>query len=392
MHTEEFTQPRLIVDLDAIKKNYAELQRVAPNKEICPVVKSNAYGLGAVEVVRALMECGCRNFYVSTPKEGQELREHFADIQINVLNGPSHGNVHVFDTYRLTPVINNLDQFHAWEKACNMGVQTGCILNLETGFNRLGIKQSDWQYLTPKRLKRARVSLIMSHLSCAGEGNVTDPNVVQQNARQFAAYRKALRFFSGIPSSLALDAHMVNFGKLPISQIRSGAALYGINVFPNDLNLAPAFSIEAPLLQVEGIVKDDAVGYGATYHAGKDTRIAVLGIGYGNGVPRSLSNKGKVFFSDGSRLYLAPIVGRISMGLLNCDVSQVPDHVLARGKAALLTQDYTINEMCIDADCLDSEIMCHFSSMELAYNGGKQRQLERQQCPRLIKKNDQRSR
>ncbi len=362
--------PHITVDLNAIQRNYEELQRITSKQEICPVVKSNAYGIGSIEVTRALIECGCRNFYVSTASEGVTLRKHFPNIQINVLNGPSVSDVKVFRTFLLTPVINSIKQLEIWETEKQKNLS--CILNLETGFNRLGIKESDWSLITPERLAQNKVSMIMTHLSCAGE-DLSDPANRKQNKRQFDAYYRALNHFKGIPGSLSLDAYMVNDNHLPITQIRSGAALLGINVFPKKLNLSPVLTIEAPVLQVETISKGDAVGYGATFRAMKSTKVAVLGIGYGHGIPRSLSNKGKVWFQDGDHFYKAPIIGRISMGLLNCDVTNVPPSALKRNKASLINDYYTINDLYTDSGRLDTEILCCLNSMDVSYIGNERR-------------------
>ncbi len=380
---DELIQPRMIVDLDAIRDNYAELKRVAPGKKICPVVKSNAYGLGAIEVTRTLIDEGCDTFYVSTALEGVELREEFKDIQINILNGPSERSMQMFRIFHLTPVINNLEQLDIWEREKPFDSQVGCILNLETGFNRLGIKKEEWGKITPERLKKNKVSLIMSHLSCAGE-DLSDTVVHEQNQKQFLVWSQALKFFKGIPGSLALDAHMVNTSNLPIDQIRSGAALCGVNVFPKLLNLKPVMQIEAPVLQIETIQPGQAVGYGATFHAEKETTVAILGIGYGYGFPRNLGNKGKVFFTAGDKVYSAPLIGRVSMGLVNCDVTNVPKEALASKKASLfdnrpIANNYTINQLCIDAERLDTEIMCCQNSMEVVYTSQERRQREFEQ-------------
>lgn len=196
-----------------------------------------------------------------------------------------------------------------------------------------------------------------------------------------------LERFKGIPGSLALDAMMVNDSGAKISQIRSGAALCGINVWPGKLNLEPVMMIEAPVLQTEQIKKGDTVGYGATFTAEKDTKIAVLGIGYSNGIPRSLSNKGKVFFSDGDNMYEAPIVGRISMGLLNCDVTNVPEKALQTKKASIINKKYTINDLCVDADRLDSEIMCSFSAMDIKYVSNAREEKQKTSQIGLLRKN-----
>lgn len=92
-------------------------------------------------MVKALRECGCKNFYVSTAKEGADVRKKFPDIQINVLNGPSEQTMPLFRAARLTPVLNNPEQLEIWEKEKSKNSDTGCIINIETGFNRLGFKE-----------------------------------------------------------------------------------------------------------------------------------------------------------------------------------------------------------------------------------------------------------
>ena len=121
-------RPQITVHLNAVRENYARIRRYAPNAEICPVVKSDAYGLGVVEVTRALLDCGCRNFYVSTVSEGIELRDKFSDIQVNVFNGLQEETEEVFSEYRLTPVVNSVEQMKRWE-CMAADVQTDCVLN-----------------------------------------------------------------------------------------------------------------------------------------------------------------------------------------------------------------------------------------------------------------------
>ena len=363
-------RPQITVHLNALRENYSRVQKYAPNAEICPVVKSQAYGLRPVEIVRSLIACGCRNFYVSTVSEGIELRDKFSDIQVNVFNGLQEGTEEVFSEYRLTPVVNSVEQMKRWE-CMAADAKTDCVLNVETGFNRLGIQEKDWSSCTSETwLKRNRVSLFMTHFACVAEGTVDDPErrriIEEQNRRQYAAYGRALQRFC-LPGSVALDAFVQNTEKLPIAQIRTGAALYGINVFPEKLSLQPIITLEAPVLQTENIRKGERVGYGATWEAQRDTVVAVLGIGYAHGLPRSLSNRGTVWFQKGTRRYPAPIVGRLSMGLTTCDVTDIPSEVVWTGSAMILDEHYTINELCTDADRLDSEILCNFKQMDWRY-------------------------
>ena len=364
-------RPQITVHLNAVRENYARIRKYAPNAEICPVVKSNAYGLGAVEIVRALIACGCRNFYVSTALEGIELRDKFSDIQINVLNGLQEETESVFSEYRLTPVINTIDQMRRW-KCMAADAKTDCVLNVETGFNRLGFPEKDWALCTSERLKNARVSVIMTHFSCVSEslsGDVERNRVIEeQNRRQYAAYGRALQRFQ-LPGSVALDAYVQNSTNLPIAQIRTGAALYGVCVFPEKLDLCPTITLKASVLQVTTVCAGERIGYGATWEAEKDTVTAVINIGHGHGLPRSLGNCGTVWFYDRSERYAAPVIGRVAMGLTVCDVTNVPTQVLDNGEAIILDERYTINDLCIDADRSDCEILCNFKEMDWRYVG-----------------------
>lgn len=334
-------RPCLTVDLKAVRQNF-ETVRGITGARVCPVVKSNAYGLGAVEITRALRDAGA--VYVSTAQEGVELRGAFPDLRINVLNGVDKENAKLFAEKRLTPVVSSLEQAKLWDGAC--------ILNVETGFNRLGVR--DYAALKGDN----RISSVMTHLSCAAE-DLSNPAVQAQNAKQFAAFEAALSVLKPVTASLGLDAYLIKPAALKIGEVRTGAALFGINVFPDKLDLKPVLTLTAPVLQVETVEKGDSVGYGATWTAQRKTKIAVVAIGYANGIPRTSGCT--VFFKSGNSRFAAPVVGRISMGLLTCDATDVPDSALTQ--AVLLDEVYTINDLFRDSGRLDTEIICSFSDM-----------------------------
>ena len=338
-------RPCLTVDLNAVRQNF-ETVRGITGARVCPVVKSNAYGLGAIEITRALQDSGA--VYVSTVQEGAELRGAFPDLQINVLNGVDKESVKLFAEKRLTPVISSLKQAEVWGG--------GYILNVETGFNRLGVRD----YAALKNDKR--ILSVMTHLSCAAE-DLSNSAVQTQNAKQFAAFETVLATLRPAAASLGLDAYLIKPATLKIGEVRTGAALFGINVFPDKTDLKPVLTLTAPVVQVETVEKGDSVGYGATWTAPRKTKIAVVAIGYANGIPRT--SGGTVFFKAKAQRFAAPVVGRISMGLLTCDATAVPDAALTR--AVLLDDLYTINDLSCDSGRLDTEIMCSFSGMEREY-------------------------
>lgn len=372
------TQPRITIDLNAIRNNYLALKQQAPDVEVCPMMKGYGYGLGLVEVVRPLVESGCKAVYVSFINEGILLRKAFPKLQINVVNGIFEGTEGLFLEHRLTPVLNSLQQLERWEGIVS-SASVDAIIQVETGMHRLGITEDEWAQLTPERLKRNRVTLMMTHFACAQEETErsTDAQrmrvVRDQNRRQFEVYRRALEHFR-LPGSVSLDVYTIRPKEDPIAQVRSGSAiLFGMVDFLNEypflktLHLSPTMTLQAPIVQIETLHVGDRVSYGGTYEAKKESRIAVVAVGYSHGLPKTLSNCGNMWFSDGNARYAAPIVGKICMDLTVCDVTNIPQAALEQGWASPLNEHYTINQMLTDAGRSRSEISLGFARMEWVY-------------------------
>ena len=341
------------------------------------MMKGYGYGLGLIEVVRPLVENGCKAVYVSFINEGILLRKAFPKLQINVVNGIFEGTEQLFLEHRLTPVLNSLQQLERWEGIVS-SASTDAVIQVETGMHRLGILEDEWDQLTPERLKRARVTLMMTHFACAQEAEQCAepermPIVRDQNKRQFEAYHRALEHFR-LPGSVVIDAYMIRPNNEPMAQMRTGCAiLFGIVGFSNKhpflkgLHLSNAITIQAPIVQIETLHIGDRVGYGGTYEAKKETKIAIVAMGFSHGLPKTLSNRGNMWFSDGAKWHAAPIVGKVSMDLTVCDVTNVPQAALEQGWASPLNEHYTINQMLMDSGRSRSEISCSFARMEWVY-------------------------
>ncbi|MBR1843597.1 MAG: hypothetical protein IJ793_01845, partial [Opitutales bacterium] len=160
----------------------------------------------------------------------------------------------------------------------------------------------------------------------------------------------------------------------PIAQVRSGSAiLFGMVNFLNEypflknLHLLPTITIQAPIVQIETLHIGDRVSYGGSYEAKRERKVAVVAMGYSHGLPKTLSNCGSMWFSDGSTWYAAPIVGKICMDLTVCDVTNVPQAALEQGWASPINEHYTINDMLTDANRSRSEISLGFARMEWVY-------------------------
>ena len=139
--------------------------------------------------------------------------------------------------------------------------------------------------------------------------------------------------------------------------VRLGAAMYGINTAPYRSNqMKPVITVKAPILQIADLAKGEFVGYSASYRAASSRKIAIISIGYGDGIPRSLSNVGKVFFKNNNKTYESRILGRISMDNIICDVTDIPN--LKIGELGLFVFDeYTLDDIARDAGTISYEIV-----------------------------------
>lgn len=281
---------RLTVDLDALAQNYQQLNRLASDGAGA-VVKANGYGLGAVPVAQRLLAEGCRRFFVATEQEGAQLRPELPqNAQIFVFSGEA-------EAPGLIPVANQPDQLRDGPFA----------LHVDTGMQRLGFRPEELPAHPPPHLK-----LLISHLACA------DTPEHPLNARQQQRFDVVRARFPSVPASLANSAGILN----GVSGVgRPGIGLYGGNPWaqrPNPMRCVA--TLEGQVLQVRAVRAGEAVGYGGAGSLARDGVVAIVGIGYADGVPRLLSGQGAIAFR-GQRL---PFVGRVSMDLTHVDATGTP--------------------------------------------------------------------
>ena len=308
--TEGF-EATLEVDLAAIVSNWRDLgtRHGAP---VAGVVKADAYGLGAAPVARALAEAGCRHFFVAQLAEGMALRQALgAGPMIAVLGGFPPG---ADADAALTPVLNGPTDIAAWQAAG--APAAGTILHLDTGMERLGLSPAERAALPPGALDGLGLRYVMTHLACAD-----DPEH-ELNRLQPARFAEAAAAFPGIPRSLANSAGIFHGAAMASDLGRPGCALYGINPTPGHPNpMRQVLRLTVPVLQVRQVPAGTPVGYGATWVAKRDSRIATIAAGYADGYLRALSSRGIGIVAGRP----VPLVGRVSMDLITLDVTDVPD-------------------------------------------------------------------
>ncbi len=304
---------RLTIDLDAVRKNYLFLQnKVRKGCEVSAVVKANAYGLGVEAVSQTLHESGCKTFFVATLNEAIELRSFLGrEPAIAMLNGYQIKNASLYRENDITPVLNDLSEIQNLKNTQN---DLPAMIHIDTAMNRLGMNADD---ITPEIISNLNIKTIMSHFM-SSEDNQTDLNAVQASR-----FEKLASQFPNIPKSLCNSSGIFLDASYHYQLVRPGMALYGLNPTPYAENpMQPVISLDAEILQIHTVKKGETAGYNATYCFEQDSTLAIVDIGYADGIFRSLSNAGSLYWNG----IKCPIRGRVSMDLTIVDLCDVPEN------------------------------------------------------------------
>lgn len=309
------------VDHAAIRHNLSVVRRLAPDASVIGIVKANAYGHGDVAVARTLVAAGVERLGVATVDEAAVLRDGGIEVPIVVLWAIGPQEVPVVAALGLEPIVfdrRTIGLLGAGAGSTPIGVH----LKIDTGLGRQGATPDEALALASAiaATPGLRLAGTMTHLAVVGEDEAATDVQLIRLARTLDALRSA-----GIdPGTVHVSASGgILAGHVgPADAIRPGLVLYGLLpawAADRDPGLRPALSIRARALNLFDLTAGEALGYGHRFRTPRDTRIATLGIGYGDGWPRVHANNGWVLVR-GQR---APIVGAISMDGLTVDVGGV---------------------------------------------------------------------
>jgi len=332
-------RPRAHIHLANIADNWRTLRAAQVSGVTGAVLKADAYGHGLPYVADALHDAGCDHFFLAHSHEAEITRATLGSHpNIYVLNGPSPDEEALYRENALIPVINSSFQFRTMADWLVDGVNMprGFALHFDTGMNRLGLPAKDARELAEASHAQAPI-LIMSHLACSEDADAL------MNAHQTEALSAISNEFPGVPISLCNSGGVWLGAEYHHTLTRPGIAIYGGGHPPEGLILKPGLTLEAPILQVRQIETGETVGYGGTWRAKEPTLIATLAIGYGDGFPRSASNRG--FASLGGKR--CAILGRVSMDLITIDVTQVADLARPGVYAQLIGPDAPLEEAAL---------------------------------------------
>ncbi|MEG3897023.1 MULTISPECIES: alanine racemase [unclassified Microcoleus] len=354
------------IDLAALTHNVKELKNLlSPHTELMAVVKADAYGHGAVAVSQTALQAGASWLGVATIPEGIELREAGIEAPILLL-GATHTaqQVKAIAQWHLQPTICTAKQALIFsEVLADLNQSLPVHAKLDTGMSRLG---TPWEEATEfvqlvKRLPNLKLASIYSHLATADS---PDPAVMIEQHQRFKRAIEQIKTSGINPPRLHLanSAAALADPDLHYDLVRVGLATYGLYPAPhlqNVVDLKPAMQVKARVTQVKTIEAGTGVSYGYQFIAGRQTQIAVVGIGYADGIPRNLSNKMQVLV----RGNFVQQVGAVTMDQLMLDVTDIPD--LEVGEVVtLLGKDgenkITADDWAATLGTISWEIVCGF--------------------------------
>lgn len=355
------------IDLGALRHNVQQLvQHVGPRTEFMAVVKADAYGHGAISVAQTVLEAGAKWLGVATVPEGVELRQAGIQAPILVMGAVNDAEeVSAIAQWQLQPTIVSPKQGLIFAEVLAQKRQSTLPvhLKLDTGMSRLGVPWPEAEAFVQfvQRLPNLRVASVYSHLATADDPN---PDVLRQQHQRFqTAIARIIPLFAALPPlHLANSAATLGFPDLHYDRVRVGLALYGLYPAPHlssTLSLQPVMQVRARITHLKAIQPGTGVSYGHQFVATRPMRLAVVSIGYADGVPRALSNQMSILI-NGQRVAQ---VGNITMDQLMVDVTNVPN--LREGDVVTLLgsesgETITAESWADRTNTISWEILCGF--------------------------------
>ena len=327
--------------------NYNYLNSLSDKNLTAATIKANAYGLGDIEAFKMLYNAGCKHFFLATFDEAIRIRKKYSYGFLYILNGINKDNIKkILREKNIIPIINSIDQLKLLnKKKLNNYKKFNFGIHIDTGINRLGINISDLQKITSTH----KIKIIMSHLSSADESN-NYYNKLQNNR-----FKKAVSSFKNIEILSFANSAGIKLGKEYLYNLtRPGIALYGgHNNTELRKKIKPVIKLKAEIIQIKKINKNQYVGYNQTFKTKKNTVIAIIAIGYGDGLPRSLSNNGYVYYKKKK----FKIIGRVSMDTCTIDITRYHKFLKIGKFVDIINYQYDVEKFAKKCSTISNEIL-----------------------------------
>ena len=296
---------RLTLDRAALQHNWRWLAERA-GAACGAAIKADGYGLGAREALAVLYEAGCRDFFVSTWSEAQDLEPVAQGASLAVLHGVGPDDAEAALGSAARPVLNSVEQVARWK---DIAPARPCDVMIDTGINRLGLRPEE-----VAALDGLTIDTLMSHLACGDEDHPL-------NAKQLERFGEVAAALPAKRYSLANSAGICLGRDYSFDLVRPGLALYGgVPRREGVGHIRQVAHVEAQIIQRRTVRAGESCGYGATFVAQADTQAAILNIGYADGYLRGFSSRGSAFAGE----FALPVLGRVSMDLIaiECDAAR----------------------------------------------------------------------
>ena len=357
--------PILTIDLMALSHNYSALQNKSGKAKLATVVKADAYGLGIENIVPVLMDAGCESFFVATACEADALRNLSPDNDIYIMNGLTCDGTFLADK-NLAPCLASGEEVAQWITLCNArNTNLPAAIHIDTGFNRLGICPDDWSFIADQiKASNFIPKLIMSHLACS------EHKEHPKNRAQVETFEAARQLFPDVTASLANSGGIFLGTDFHYDLIRAGIALYGSVDFDTaDAGLKNVLSLHVPILQLRDVKQGETVGYGCDFIAQRDSKIAVLGIGYADGIFRHLGdlNDKPATATVALEGQIMPLIGRVSMDLTTIDVTDFTGSLEKGMMVELIGETIKLADVAQRANSISYEILTRLGTRYKRY-------------------------
>ena len=345
---------RAVIDTAALRHNLGQVRRAAPASRVMAVIKANAYGHGLVPAARALAEAD--GFAVARLGEGLALRAAGLRNRILLLEG-------VFSAEQLAAAAQAQFELmvHSFEQLALLEALAGAApvtvwLKIDSGMNRLGFRLEECAAAYARLRGNPHVQAeptLVTHLASADDRR--DPRTRQQ----LEAFGTATASLNGA-RSIANSAGVLAWPAARTDWVRPGLMLYGVSPFASGtgaaLGLRPAMTLRTEVIAVKSVRAGETVGYGGTWTAPRETRMAVVAAGYGDGYPCNTATGAPV--QIGGRR--APLIGRVSMDMITVDVTDLPT-VGVGDPVVLWGSEVPVEEIAAQAGAIPWDLLCGVS-------------------------------
>lgn len=343
---------KALINQAALRHNLATVKKLAPKSKVMSVVKANGYGHGLINVAQGLSESD--GFAVLSLSEAIDLREHGFEQDILLLEG-------VFESYEISIaakmhfnlVIHNMHQLQMIE-SLKLDYPIDIHFKINTGMNRLGFNLRDAKEIlsNKQRVSLFRSITLMTHFATADESKGVD--------WQLNTFNEIAQHFN-YTCSVANSASIINFKHTHLDWVRPGIMLYGASPIAGQksstFNIKPVMHLKSKVIAIQNLSKGDTIGYGESFKATKEMRIAIVACGYADGYPRN-APFGTPIFVEGK---VTSIVGRVSMDMLYIDVTDIPQAFIS-SDVELWGENICVDDVAEKCGTVGYELLCAISA------------------------------